>query len=48
MDKLRQELESWEADRNHAIACINWHFTTDNAREKLISLYPKFDIGVPD
>lgn len=48
IDKLRQELESWEADRNHAIARINWHFTTDNAREKLISLYPKFDIMVPE
>lgn len=48
IDKLRKELESWAAERNHAIARINWHFTTDNARQKLISLYPKFDITVPE
>ena len=45
IDKLRQELAAWETDRNHAHANICWHFTTDNAREKLVSLYPKF--GTP-
>ena len=43
IDKLRQELAAWETDRNHARANICWHFTTDNAREKLVSLYPKFE-----
>ena len=39
---LRQELAVWESDRNEHAACIQWHFTTDNARTKLLSLYPKF------
>ena len=40
--ELRQELAAWEEDRNHAGANICWHFTTSSAREKLVSLYPKF------
>lgn len=48
IDKLRHELKAWEADRNHAIARINWHFTANDAREKLISLYPKFDTINPE
>ena len=40
---LRQELAAWESDRNEHTACIHWHFTTDKARTKLTSLYPKFD-----
>lgn len=39
---LRQELAEWESDRNEHTACIQWQFTTDNARTKLVSLYPKF------
>ncbi|MCM1258288.1 MAG: hypothetical protein NC307_10620, partial [Roseburia sp.] len=26
------------------VACIQWQFTADNARTKLVSLYPKFDV----
>lgn len=48
IDGLRQELAAWESDRNQAGANICWHFTTDNAREKLISLYPKFEAPVPE
>lgn len=48
IDGLRQELAAWESDRNQAGANICWHFTTDNAREKLISLYPKFKAPVPE
>lgn len=40
--RLRQELAAWESDRNEHTACIRWQFTTDNARTKLVSLYPKF------
>ncbi|MCI9284019.1 MAG: hypothetical protein HFG56_12220 [Lachnospiraceae bacterium] len=40
---LRQELAAWESDRNEHTVCIHWHFTTDKARTKLTSLYPKFD-----
>ena len=39
---LRQELAAWESDRNEHTACIQWQFTTDKARTKLMSLYPKF------
>lgn len=42
INSLRQELAAWEHDRNEHTACIQWHFTTDNARTKLLSLYPKF------
>ena len=48
IDTLRQELTAWEMDRNRADANICWHFTTDNAREKLASLYPKFEAPVPE
>lgn len=40
---LRQELAAWESDRNEHTACIQWQFTMDKARTKLMSLYPKFD-----
>lgn len=48
IDKLRQELTAWEVTRNQNAACINWQFTTKDARTKLVSLYPKFDIPVPE
>ncbi len=42
IDLLRQELAAWECDRNKHVACVHWQFSIDNARSKLISLYPKF------
>lgn len=42
IDLFRQELAAWESDRNEHTACIQWQFTTDKARTKLVSLYPKF------
>ncbi len=44
IDLLRRELAAWECDRNEHAACVHWQFSTDNARLKLISLYPKFDM----
>ena len=41
LEKLRSELSVWEKERNSNSAKINWHFTNNQAREKLISLYPK-------
>jgi len=41
---LRQELAVWERDRNEHTACVHWQFTTDKARTKLVSLYPRFDV----
>ena len=47
VDELRQELAAWETGRNKSVARINWQFTTESARTKLISLYPKFDNQIP-
>ena len=41
IETLSSELSAWEIERNTNIAKINWHFTNNQAREKLISLYPK-------
>ncbi len=47
IDELWQELAAWENGRNKSVARINWQFTTENARTKLVSLYPKFDTQIP-
>lgn len=41
---LRDELYSWEGERNTMAAKVNWQFRTENARIKLLSLYPIFTI----
>lgn len=38
-----EELSAWESDRNENTSKVQWHFSTDDAREKLVSLYPKFN-----
>lgn len=43
IDKLKSELSAWEAERNAYQAKVNWQFTNDKARIKLISLYPKLE-----
>ena len=43
IDNLNKELSAWEHNRNDGIRTINWHFKTEDAREKLISLYPRFE-----
>lgn len=40
-----QELAVWESDRNQHTSCIQWQFTTDKARTKLVLLYPKFEVA---
>lgn len=37
---LRRQTAMWEEQRNAAQAKVNWHFTTDQARNKLRSAYP--------
>ena len=37
---LQRELTSWQVNRNCADKRVQWHFTTQNARDKLKSLYP--------
>lgn len=39
---IEQELAAWEQMRNEEYGKVTWHFTTPQARTKLISLYPKF------
>lgn len=43
LEELNQELEAWEQERNTACKTVNWHFQTEDAREKLVSLYPTFE-----
>ena len=39
---VQKELSAWEKERNNMGTKISWQFTTEDARTKLISLYPKF------
>jgi hypothetical protein len=48
INELRQELAAWKTDRNRTGTNICWHFTAYNAREKLVSLYPKFEAPVSE
>ena len=43
IERVASELAVWNTERNENIAKVNWHFTTDDARERLISIYPKFE-----
>ena len=47
IDALRRELAAWETERNREQAKIQWHFQTGEARNKLISLYPKIKSTTP-
>ena len=40
---LSKELSAWESKRNLNSKTVDWHFTSQDARIKLRSLYPKFD-----
>ena len=42
IDTLRKELSAWETEKCEERKKVNWHFTTKDARFKLVSLYPKF------
>jgi ribosomal protein S13 len=37
---VRKEVRSWQEFRNNKKAKVNWQFTTQNARIKLLRLYP--------
>jgi hypothetical protein len=39
-DTLRTEINAWKKQRNQKTICVNWRFTTADARIKLKSLYP--------
>ena len=43
IDVVRREAFAWQKYRNKQKACVNWQFTTDDARIKLARLYPSID-----
>lgn len=40
MEKVREEVEAWQSNRNNKNSKINWQFTNKEARIKLKKLYP--------
>lgn len=40
-EALSNAVAAWEEERNTRPACVDWQFTTDDARIKLKHLYPK-------
>lgn len=40
IEAMQKEVSAWEAHRNNKNAVINWQFTNNEARVKLIRLYP--------
>ena len=38
---LREETEAWAAATNESQRGVQWQFTIEDARTRLISLYPK-------
>ena len=40
MEKVKQEVETWQTNRNNKNSKINWQFTNKEARVKLTKLYP--------
>ena len=40
METLGREVEAWCTERNRVGASVDWRFRTEEAREKLRSLYP--------
>jgi len=42
MDMLNREIAAWEIEYNYQRNVVNWQFTTDDARVKLLKLYPVF------
>ncbi len=43
LENLQKELSAWEQKRNINQKSVTWHFKADDARVKLISLYPKIE-----
>ena len=41
IDLMRREVSAWQHHRNQRGAPIHWRFTTEDARIKLLRLYPK-------
>lgn len=41
--RLINEVAAWNIDRNQLATSVNWQFTTQDARVKLVRLYPSFN-----
>ena len=41
---LHREVEAWQECRNRDAVRVNWHFTTEDARIRLKSLYPSIQL----
>jgi hypothetical protein len=46
-EEVAQEAEAWEDDRNQPPSLVRWHFTTSDARIKLLHLYPQLQKPAP-
>ena len=42
LENFRHHVEAWTTDRNSHSKGVHWQFTTEDARIKLTSVYPKF------
>jgi hypothetical protein len=40
-ENLARQVKAWQNRRNATANCVNWHFTTQDARTKLRRLYPQ-------
>jgi hypothetical protein len=43
IEEVRREAKAWQDHRNNKTSTVNWQFTVDDARIKLLRLYPSFD-----
>jgi len=43
-ETLRAEINAWQELRNKKTICVNWRFTTADARIKLKNLYPSIQV----
>ena len=44
LETMKQEIATWEKERNQQKATVNWRFTNQDARVKLEGLYPQIDL----
>ena len=44
LETLAQEVQAWQKQRNDEVVKLQWHFKTNDARIKLIHLYPKIQV----
>jgi len=44
LEKLTQEVQAWQQQRNDEVVKVQWQFKTNDARTKLLHLYPKIQV----